>query len=109
MAVSAQTYARIAGVLFLISAVAGGFGEFFVPLQLIVSNDATATANNIMSSRRPRIRDQELRVGPGADIRVLGPASAYGRRGPRTDRVVVKGVDWPRDSVELRGVEPLTS
>jgi Domain of unknown function (DUF4386) len=45
-----QTYARIAGVLFLISALAGGFGEFFVPFQLIVSNDATATANNIMAS-----------------------------------------------------------
>lgn len=69
MAVSAQTYARIAGVLFLISAVAGGFGEFFVPLQLIVSNDATATANNIMSSRRPRIRDQEL-------VLVLAPTYA---------------------------------
>lgn len=49
-AVPVQTYARIAGILFLISAVAGGFGEFFVPLQLIVANDATTTANNIMSS-----------------------------------------------------------
>ena len=49
-AVPVQTYARIAGVLFLISAVAGGFGEFFVPFQLIVSNDATATANNIVAS-----------------------------------------------------------
>ena len=48
--VPVQRYARIAGVLFLISAVAGGFGEFFVPFQLIVSNDATATANNIMAS-----------------------------------------------------------
>ncbi len=33
--VPVQTYARIAGVPFLISAVAGGFGEFFVPFQLI--------------------------------------------------------------------------
>ena len=49
-AVTVQAYARIAGVLFLISAVAGGFGEFFVPFQLIVSNDATATANNIVAS-----------------------------------------------------------
>jgi hypothetical protein len=37
-------------VLFLISAVAGGFGEFLVPSQLIVSTDAAATANNIMAS-----------------------------------------------------------
>jgi len=47
-AVPVQNYARIAGVLFLISTVAGGFGEFFVPFQLIVANDATATANNIV-------------------------------------------------------------
>lgn len=45
-----QTNARIAGVLLLISAVAGGFGEFFVPSHLIVSGDATATANNIIAS-----------------------------------------------------------
>jgi hypothetical protein len=45
-----QTYARIAGVLFLISIVVGGFGEFVVPSVLIVSSDATATANNIMAS-----------------------------------------------------------
>ena len=47
---SAQTYARIAGVLFLISIVAGGFGEFYVPSTLIVSADATATANNLRAS-----------------------------------------------------------
>ena len=45
-----QTYARIAGALFLISAVAGGFGEVFVPSQLVVSGDAAATARNILSS-----------------------------------------------------------
>jgi uncharacterized protein DUF4386 len=45
-----QTYARIAGLLFLISAVAGGFGEFIVPSQLLVSGDATATTNNIIAS-----------------------------------------------------------
>jgi hypothetical protein len=47
---SVQTYARFAGVLFAVSAVAGGLGEFFVPSQLIVSGDATATANNIVAS-----------------------------------------------------------
>jgi hypothetical protein len=49
-ATSVQTYARTAGVLFLISAVAGGLGEFFVPSLLVVSGDATATANNIVAS-----------------------------------------------------------
>jgi Domain of unknown function (DUF4386) len=44
---SIQTYARIAGVLFLLSFVAGGFGEAYVPSKLIVSADATATAQNI--------------------------------------------------------------
>ena len=44
---SPQTYARIAGVLFLISMFAGGFGEFYVPSTLIVSGDAAATASNI--------------------------------------------------------------
>lgn len=42
-----QRYARIAGVLFLISLVAGGFGEAYVPTKVIVSGDAAATAANI--------------------------------------------------------------
>jgi Domain of unknown function (DUF4386) len=42
-----QMYARIAGGLFLLSFVAGGFGEAYVPSKLIVSDDATVTANNI--------------------------------------------------------------
>src|SRR5713226_7894242 len=49
-AISVQTYARIAGVLFLISMVAGFFGEVYVPSRIIVSADATATATNITAS-----------------------------------------------------------
>ncbi len=41
-----QTYARVAGVLFLLSFVAGGFGEAYVPSRLIVSGNAAATAAN---------------------------------------------------------------
>jgi hypothetical protein len=48
--VPVQKYARIAGLLFLLSFVAGGFGEAYVPSAMIVSNDATATARNIVSS-----------------------------------------------------------
>ena len=44
---SVQTYARVAGVLFLLSLIAGGFGESWVPSRLIVSADAAATAENI--------------------------------------------------------------
>ena len=42
-----QAYARIAGVLFLLSFIAGGFGEAYVPSKLIVPADAAATAENI--------------------------------------------------------------
>ncbi len=47
---SVQAYARTAGVLLLISLVAGGFGEFYVPVKLIVSADAATTAKNIIAS-----------------------------------------------------------
>jgi Domain of unknown function (DUF4386) len=43
----AQAYARIAGVLLVLSFVGGGFGEAYVPSRLIVSGDAGATAQNI--------------------------------------------------------------
>jgi len=46
---SIQTYARIAGLLFLLSMICGGFGEFYVPSKLIVATDATATAHNIVA------------------------------------------------------------
>ncbi len=45
-----QTYARVAGILFLISLVAGSLGEFYVPTTLIVRNDPTATVNNILDN-----------------------------------------------------------
>lgn len=47
---TAQIYARIAGLLVLISLVAGGFGEAYVPAALVVHRDAGATATNIVSS-----------------------------------------------------------
>ena len=45
-----QLYARTAGILGLISIVAGGFGEAYVPAALVVSRDAAATARNITTS-----------------------------------------------------------
>jgi len=45
-----QAYARMTGVLFLLSFIAGGFGEAYVPSRLIVAGDATATAQNIHAS-----------------------------------------------------------
>ena len=42
-----QSYARAAGVLFLLTLIGGGFGEGYMPSKIIVSNDAAATAANI--------------------------------------------------------------
>ena len=49
-ALPVQTYARIAGILTLVSLVAGGFGEAFVPSKLVVSGDSAATASNLIAS-----------------------------------------------------------
>ena len=46
---SVQTYARTAGVLYLLTVVAGGFGEAYVPMKVVVSADAAATARNIQA------------------------------------------------------------
>jgi len=45
---SVQRYARAAGIMFLISFVAGSFGEFYVPSKLIVAGNAAATVSNIV-------------------------------------------------------------
>jgi hypothetical protein len=47
---SVQTYAKTAGLLALLSLVAGGFGEAYVPSKIIVSNDAIATVENLRAS-----------------------------------------------------------
>lgn len=44
---SVRSYARVAGILLIISLVAGSIGEFIVPSRLIVSGDAAATVRNI--------------------------------------------------------------
>src|SRR5215831_5347611 len=56
-AASVQTYARIAGVLLLVSLVAGGFGESYAPSTLIVPGNASATAHNLLAN------DLFLRLG----------------------------------------------
>ena len=45
--VSVQGYARTAGALLLLSILAGGLGEAYIPSKLIVPTDAAATARNI--------------------------------------------------------------
>lgn len=46
-----QTYARIAGAIYLVIIAVGLFGEGFVRQQLIVAGDATATAMNISAAQ----------------------------------------------------------
>jgi len=48
---SVQTWAKVAGVLMLLSVVTGGFGESYVPSRLIVSSDAAATALNFAAHK----------------------------------------------------------
>jgi hypothetical protein len=43
-------YAKLAGVLFLLSMIGGGLGEAYIPGKLIVSSDAALTAANLRSS-----------------------------------------------------------
>jgi hypothetical protein len=45
-----QKTARLAGLLWFLSAVTGGFGLFYVRSNLIVTGDAAATAANIVAS-----------------------------------------------------------
>lgn len=47
---SIQAYARFAGILGVVTVIAGGFGEAYVPGMLIVSGDAAATARNILGA-----------------------------------------------------------
>lgn len=47
---SIQTYARLAGVLGLITVVAGGFGEAYVPGVVFVAGDPAATAQHILGN-----------------------------------------------------------
>jgi Domain of unknown function (DUF4386) len=51
MSISINKTARIGGIIYFIIIVAGVYGEMFVRSRLIVSGDAAATANNIISSQ----------------------------------------------------------
>jgi len=47
---SKKKTARIAGILYLLIAITGGFGIMYVPSSIIVPDDATTTANNLINS-----------------------------------------------------------
>jgi len=48
---SIQTYARLAGLGYLVIIVTGIFAEFFVRSSIIVPGDATATAANLLGAQ----------------------------------------------------------
>src|SRR5581483_10913236 len=48
--INVRTYSRIAGWLFLLTLIGGGFGEGYIPSKFIVSSDAAATVANIKGS-----------------------------------------------------------
>lgn len=50
-ATDAQKYARTAGLLYLLIAIAGGYSIGYVPSQILVAGDAQATVNNIMTKQ----------------------------------------------------------
>ncbi len=66
-AASPRRTARLAGLFYLITALAGGFAEIGVRGKLVVSGDAAATAQNILAS------EGLYRLGFAADI-VAGAA-----------------------------------
>ena len=47
---SVQVYAKVAGVLLLLTFFGGGFGEMYIPNRLIVPTDAATTAANLKDS-----------------------------------------------------------
>jgi hypothetical protein len=49
IAIPVKAYARIAGLLYLIIAVAGGFSIAYVPSVIVVDGDAAATVANLLS------------------------------------------------------------
>ena len=49
-AATAQQYARWIGILFLITIVAGGWGESYVPGKLLIANDLAGTAKQMAGS-----------------------------------------------------------
>jgi hypothetical protein len=51
MSISINKLARIGGIFYLIIIAAGIYGEMFVRSKLVVSGDAAATANNIITSQ----------------------------------------------------------
>ena len=54
---SPQTYAKLAGVLLILTIISGGIGEAYIPATLIAANDPAGTADNFLAA------EQMFRIG----------------------------------------------
>jgi hypothetical protein len=104
---SPQIYARIGGVLYLIIIVFGLFAELFVRDKLIVSGDATATANNIVAS------ESLWRVSIASELMYLGCAVAltvifYVLLGPVSNSLALLAAFFNLISIAIQGVSTVT-
>jgi Domain of unknown function (DUF4386) len=57
---SPKRLARIAGVLYLLVGIFGGFAEGFVDTKMYVAGNAVATAGNVVASRESSARASSL-------------------------------------------------
>ena len=69
---STRKTARLAGLLYLLASLPGAFALLYVPSKVIVTGDATATADRIRAS------GTLLRMGIGAE-RSASPSSSSSR------------------------------
>jgi hypothetical protein len=58
---SLKKTARTAGFWYLLMAITDPIGLLYVPSKLIVPEDATATANNIMASESRSFRNRQIK------------------------------------------------
>ncbi len=76
----AQRYARLAGLLLLISLVAGSYGESYIPPNSWPPTDIAETARRVASSsstpRQLRRLSRRSRLRPHPDRHLLCPAPA---------------------------------
>jgi len=85
-----QTYAKIAGVLLLLSFIAGGFGEAYVPSKLVVATDAAATVENLKSS------DIMFRLGFAGYLVRHRTSESHARSALESIQLAVRGQPAPR-------------
>ncbi len=78
-----QRSARTAGALFVVLLVLGPFSMLYVPGEIVVADDAAATAANLRANRRPAARGHRDRRGDHArrsgDARAVVRAAAAGQ------------------------------